>query len=59
MKVAGSLTPIDGNLWISGPVSNSHGIPISLRIVRHKAIKVRFGDSMASHDMVEVMSEKH
>jgi hypothetical protein len=55
MKVACSLTPIDGNLWISGPINNPHGIPIGLCIVCHKAFEVRLGNSMASHDVVEVM----
>ena len=29
MEVVGSLSPIDGNLWIFEPVANSHGIPIA------------------------------
>jgi hypothetical protein len=59
MEVASSLTPIDGNLWISGPVNNPHNNPIGLCIVRHEAFEVRFGNSMPSHDVVEVMLEKH
>ena len=59
MEVAGSLTPIDGNLWISGPVDNPDGIPIGLGTVRHEAFEVGLGDSMASHDVVEVMPEKN
>jgi hypothetical protein len=56
MEVANSLTPIDGNLRISRPIDNPHGIPIGLRIVCHKAFEVRLGDAIASHDVVEVMS---
>jgi hypothetical protein len=59
MEVAGSLTPIDGNLWIFGPVNNPHGIPIGLCIVCHEAFEMRLGDSMAKHDVVEVMLEKN
>jgi hypothetical protein len=59
MEVAGSLEPIDGNLWISRPVENPDGIPIGLRIVCHEAFEVRLGNSMPSHDVVEFMLEKH
>jgi hypothetical protein len=55
MEVAGSFTSIDENLWISVPINNPHGIPIGFCIVRHEAFKVRFGDCMAGHDVVEVM----
>jgi hypothetical protein len=58
MKVADSITPMDGNLWISGPVDNLHGIPIGLHIVRHEAFEVRFG-SMTGYDVGEVMLEKN
>ena len=54
-EVACSLMPIHGNLWISRAVDNPHGIPIGWRIVYHEAFEMRLGDSMASHDMVEVM----
>jgi hypothetical protein len=46
MEVACSLTSIEGNLWVSGPVDNPHDIPIGLRTVRHEAFEVRLGDSM-------------
>ena len=59
MEVAGSLTPTNGNLWVSGPVSNPHGIPIGLGTVCHEAFEVGLGDSMAGHDVVEVMPEKN
>ena len=59
MEVAGSLTPNNGNLWIFKLVDNPHGIPIGLRIVRHEAFEVRLGDSIACHDVVEVMPKKH
>jgi hypothetical protein len=59
MEVASFLTPIDENLWIFRPVDNSHGIPSGLRIVRHEAFEVRLGNSMVSHDVIEVMLEKH
>ena len=44
--------------WIFGPVGNPDGIPIGLRIVRHEAFEMRLGDSMLSHNVVEVMPEK-
>ena len=50
---------LDGNLRISGPVDNPHGIPIGLRIVRHESIEMRFGNSMPSHDVVEVVPKEH
>ena len=59
MEVAGSLTPIDGNLWISGSVNNLDDIPIGLRTVGHETFEMRLGDAMASRDVVEVMLEKH
>ena len=59
MEVASSLTPIDGNLWISGPINNLHGIPIGLCTVYHEAFEVGLGDSMAGLDVVEVVPEKH
>ena len=59
MDVAGSLTPIVGNHWISISVNNLQGIPIGLSIVCHEAFKVKLGNSMAGHDVVEVMPEKH
>jgi hypothetical protein len=55
MEVAGSLTPIDGNVWISRAIDNPDGIPIGLRIVRHEVFEMRLGDSMAGHDVVEVI----
>ena len=57
MEVAGSLTPIDGNLWVSRPVNNHDGIPIGLRTVGHEAFEVKLGNTMAGHNMVEVMPE--
>ena len=59
MDVAASLASINGNLNISGPIDNPHRIPIGLRIVSHESFEVRFGDSMPSHDVVEVVPEKH
>ena len=59
MEVAGSFTPIDGNLWVSGPVNNPDGIPIGLRTIGHEAFEVRLGNTMAGHDMVEAMLEKY
>ena len=59
MEVAGFLTPINGNLWISGPIDNPDSIPIGLRTVCYEAFEVRLGDSMASHDVVEVVQEYH
>ena len=58
MNVASSFTPIDRNLWISGPVNNPHGIPIGLCTVHHEVFEVRFGDSMAGNDVVDVMPKK-
>ena len=59
MKVAGSLASIDGNLRISRPIDNPDGIPIGLRTVSHESFEVRLGDSMPSHDVVEVVPEQH
>jgi hypothetical protein len=59
MELAGSLVPVDGNLRISRPVDNLDDILIGLRTVRHEVFEVRLGDAMASHDVVEVMLEKH
>lgn len=59
MKVAGSFASIDGNLRIPRPVDNAHGIPIGLRTVSHETLEVRLGNSMPSHDVVEVVPEKH
>ena len=59
MEVESSLTPIDRNLWVSGLVNNPDGILIGLSTVGHEAFEVRLGNTMAGHDVVEVMSEKH
>ena len=59
MEVAGSFTPIDGNLWISEHVNNPHGIPIGSCTIRQKTFKVRLDDSMPGHDVVEVMPENN
>ena len=59
MEVARSLTPIDGNLWVSGPVNNPHGIPIGLGTVCHEAYEVWMGDTVPGHDLVEVLPEKN
>ena len=59
MEVACSLAPIDGNFWISKPIDNPHGIPIGLRTIRHEFFEVRLGNSMPSHDVVEVVPKKH
>jgi hypothetical protein len=40
MKVVGSLASIDGNLRISRPVDNPHGIPIGLGTVSHESFEV-------------------
>jgi hypothetical protein len=57
-ELVGSLTPMDGNLWISGPVNNPHGIPIGLSTVGHEAFEVGLGDSMEGHEVVEIMAKK-
>jgi hypothetical protein len=59
MKVAGSLASIDANIRISRPVNNHDGIPIGLRTVSHESFEVRFGNSMPSHNVVEVVPEQH
>jgi hypothetical protein len=59
MEVAGSLASIDGNFRISRPVDNPDGIPIGLRTVSHESFEVRLGNSMPSHDVVEVVPEQH
>ena len=59
MEVAGSLASINGDLRISRPVDNPHRIPIGLRTVSHETFEVRLGNSMPSHDVVEVVPEKH
>jgi hypothetical protein len=59
MEVAGSLASIDGNLRISRLVDNPHGIPIGLRTISHESFEVRLGNSMPSHDVVEVVPQQH
>jgi hypothetical protein len=59
MEVAGSLASIDVNLRISRPVDNSDGIPIGLSTVSHESFEVRLGNSMPSHDVIEVVPEQH
>jgi hypothetical protein len=59
MEVAGFFMPINGNLWVSGPVNNPHDVPIGLCNVRHEAFEMGLGDSIAGHDVVEVMPEKN
>jgi hypothetical protein len=59
MEVAGFLASIDGNLRISRPVDNPDGIPIGLRTVSHESFEVGLGNSMPSHDVVEVVPEQH
>jgi hypothetical protein len=58
MKVARSLASIDGNLMISKPIDNPNGIPV-VRTVIHESFEVRLGNSIPSHDMVEVVPEQH
>jgi hypothetical protein len=59
MEVACYLASIHENLSISRPVDNPHGIPIGLRTVTHESFELRLGNSMPSHDVVEVVPEKH
>jgi hypothetical protein len=59
MEVAGSLASIDGHLRISRPVDNPDDIPIGLRTVRHESFEMRLGNSMPSHDVVEVVPKQH
>jgi hypothetical protein len=59
MEVAGSFTPIDENLWVSIPVNNPHNVPIGLCTIGHEAFEVGLGDSMAGHEVVEVMPKKN
>lgn len=59
MEVRGILAPFAGNFRISRSVDNTHGIPIGLRIICHESFKMRLGISMPSHDVVEVVLEKH
>ena len=59
MEVAGTLMSIGGKFCNSEPVDTPHNIPIGLRTICHKAFELRLGESMARHDVVEVMSEKH
>jgi hypothetical protein len=55
MEVAGSLASIDGHLRIFRPVDNPDDILIGLRTVSHEYFEVRLGNSMSSHDVVEVV----
>ena len=59
MEVASSLAPLDWNLRISVAIDDPHGVPIGLRIIRHEAFEMWLRDFMPSHDVVEVMPEKH
>jgi hypothetical protein len=59
MKVTGSLASIDENLRISRPIDNHDNIPIGLRTVSHESFEVRLGNSMPSHNVVEVVPEQH
>jgi hypothetical protein len=59
MKIACFLTSIDRNLRISRPVDNYDGIPIGLSTVSHESFEVRLGNSMHSHDVVEVVPEQY
>ena len=43
----------------SRPIDYPHSIPIGLRIVSHEYFEMRLGNSMPSHDVVEVVLEKH
>jgi hypothetical protein len=59
MEVASFLAPLDRDLGISGAIDDPYDVPIGLYSVRHEAFEVRLLDSMSSHDVVEVMPEKH
>ena len=59
MEVACSFAPIDGNLRISRSVDNPYGISSGLRTICHESFQMRLGNSMLSHDMVEVVPKKH
>ena len=59
MKVVGYLATIDGIRGIFGFVDDPYCVPIGLCTVRHEAFEVMLGNSMPSHDVVEVMLENH
>ena len=59
MKVAGFLVPFNWNLGIFGVVNDPRDVPIGLCIVCHEAFEMWLQGSTPSHDVVEVMLEKH
>ena len=59
MKEAGSPASIHGNLGISRPIDNVHGIPIGLRTLSHESFEVWFGKTMPGHNVVEIMPEQY
>jgi hypothetical protein len=54
MEISCFLTPIDGNLWITGPVNNPHGVPI----VRHEAFEVGLGISWRAMTWLRLCQKK-
>ena len=58
-KITSPFMLLHNNFGIARAIHNAHNIPISLCIVRHEAFEVRMWDTMASHDVVEVLPKEN
>jgi hypothetical protein len=59
MKKTIALTTLHGNFGISRTIHNVNSVPIGLGTVGHEAYKVWMWDTVAGHDVVEVLPEEN
>jgi hypothetical protein len=59
MKKTSALTTLHGNFGISRTIHNANSVPIGLGTVGHEAYKVWMWDTVAGHDVVEVLPEEN
>jgi hypothetical protein len=59
MKKTSALTTLHGNFGISRTIHNANSVPIGLGTVGHEAYKVWMWDTVAGHDVVEVLPKKN
>ena len=59
MEVADSLRPLMGTFGLTKTLKNADNIPIGLRTVCHETFEMKLENFMPSHDVFEVVLEKH